>query len=176
MAAQQNKAEQPATISVPVTQEVRETVTAKSMEHVVQQVKEHLAGRDFKTGTEQVIIRLNPENMGELKLNLRMENQQLKVEIIAENSMIRDTLLKNSESLRETLAKQNIKMDSFDVTTSGNGTADSGRGQASWRELTQQRQHAAWMPDGGYRPIKPEAPSMAAYQRKSEHTMVDLHY
>jgi flagellar hook-length control protein FliK len=176
MAAQQNKVEQPAPISVPVTQEMRETATAKSMENAVQQVKEHLVGRDYKTGTEQVIIRLNPENMGELKLNLRMENQQLKVEIIAENSMIRDTLLKNSELLRETLAKQNIKMDSFDVTTSGNGTADSGRGQASWRELTQQRQHAAWMPDGGYRPIKPEAPAMAAYQRKSEHTMVDLHY
>jgi flagellar hook-length control protein FliK len=177
MAAQQHKTEQASSISAPATRDVREPVTAEPMEqHVVQQVKDHLTGRDFKTGTEQVTIRLTPENMGELKLNLKMENQQIKIEIVAEKSMVRDALIKHSESLRETLAKQNITMESFNVSTGGNGN-QSGRNQNDWRELELQRQQNAWMASGGYRTPEQAAPSLAAvYQARPEHAMVDLHF
>jgi hypothetical protein len=67
-------------------------------------------------------------------------------------------------------------MDSFEVTTGSNSTADGGRGQGDWRELAQQRQQTSWMPDGGYRLAKQAAPAIAAYQVKSDHTMVDLHF
>jgi flagellar hook-length control protein FliK len=147
-----------------------------SPEQVVQQVKERFVTHETKPGSEQIVLRLSPENLGELKVNLNLEGQRLKVEIVAENKMVRDSLMQHTDALKESLSRQNIKMESFEVTTGGNGTTDSGRGQGGWRELAQQRQQNAWMPDGGYRLAQQAAPAVAAYQAKSEHTMVDLHY
>lgn len=145
-------------------------------EQVVQQVKDRLVNHETKPGSEQIVLRLSPEHLGELKVNLNLEGQRLKVEIVAENRMVRDSLMQHTDALKESLSRQNIKMESFDVTTGGNGSADSGRGQGGWRELAQQRQQNAWMPEGGYRLAKQTEPVMAAYQVKSEHTMVDLHF
>jgi flagellar hook-length control protein FliK len=172
------KAEQAASSVNPISGDLRESLTKESMEHVVQQVKEHLAGRDYKTGTDQVTIRLNPEHMGELKLNLRMENQQLKVEIVAENASVRDALLKHSDSLREALAKQNISMESFDVTTGGKGSGNQGHNQSAWRELAkQQQQQPYWASASGYNIAQADIPSgQAAYQRQQGHSMLDIHY
>jgi hypothetical protein len=90
--------------------------------------------------------------------------------------MVRDSLMQHTDALKESLSRQNIKMESFEVTTGGNSTTDNGRGQGDWRELAQQKQQNAWMPNGGYRTAQQAAPAIAAYQAKSEHTMVDLHF
>ncbi|MDA8429064.1 MAG: flagellar hook-length control protein FliK [Geobacteraceae bacterium] len=152
--------------------------TALPPEQIVQQVRDRLVNHETKPGSEQIVLRLSPEHLGELKVNLNLEGQRLKVEIVAENKMVRDSLMQHTDALKESLSRQNIKMDSFEVTTGGNGAGDSGRGQGqgNWRELAQQRQQNAWMPDGGYRLAKQAAPSLAAYQAKSDHMMVDLHY
>ena len=176
MAVQQHRTEQPISGNVSATNDVHEPLTVESLDHVVQQVKEHLAARDYKAGAEQVCIRLTPEHMGELKLNLRMENQQLKVEIVAENSMVRDSLLKHSDALRETLAKQNITMESFDVSTSGNGSSP-GRDQNDWRELAKQRQYnAAWIPADGYRKSDVPLNTGRTHQMRTSHSLVDVHF
>lgn len=145
-------------------------------EQVVQQVKDRFMNHETKPGSEQIVLRLSPEHLGELKVNLNLEGQRLKVEIVAENRMVRDSLMQHTDALKESLSRQNIKMDSFEVTTGGNGATDGGRGQGNWRELAQQRQQNAWMPDGGYHLAKQAVPQVAAYLAKSEHTMVDLHY
>jgi flagellar hook-length control protein FliK len=156
---------------------VSETVRANVMEQVVNQVREHVAGRDIKNGAEQIVIRLSPENLGELKLNLRMENQCLRVEIVAENNMVRDTLIKHSDALKETLARQNITMEAFDVSTGSNKNGASPQGQGEWQELTRQQQHAAWNTSRGYRVSEtPELLRTTLYQPSSEHSMVDVHF
>jgi flagellar hook-length control protein FliK len=178
MAAQQHKTEPvSATGAAPAAREMHEPSKPEPMEqHILQQVKDQLAGRDFKPGSEQMFIRLTPNNLGELTLNLKMENQQLKIDIVADKSMVRDTLLKHVDSLRETLAKQNITMESFNVSTGSNGN-QSGRNQNDWRELALQRQQNAWMASGGYRTQEPAVPTLAAaYQTRPEHAMVDLHF
>jgi flagellar hook-length control protein FliK len=177
MVQHQNKTEQPAVMAGSTQLDVGQKLSTESLDHVIQQVKEHLTTRDYKTGTEQVCIRLTPEHMGELKLNLRMENQQLKVEIVADNSMVRDTLLKHSDSLRETLATQNIKLGSFDVTTGGGNSNSPGHDRNDWRELARQRQQNSWMASGGYRMPEPQVPvAVANYQGRSKNSMVDLHF
>jgi len=143
---------------------------------VVQQVRERLVNHVTKPGNEQIVLRLSPEHLGELKVNLNMDGQRLKIEIVAENATVRDSLMQNTDLLKESLSRQNIKMESFDVTTGGNGAADSGRGQSDWRELAQRRQQNLWMPEGGYRLAKQAIPAVAAYQAKSQHTMVDVHF
>lgn len=150
--------------------------SALPAEQVVHQVRDRLVNHDTKPGSEQIVLRLSPEHFGELKVNLNLEGQRLKVEIVAENRMVRDSLMQHTDALKESLSRQNIKMESFEVTTGGNGASDGSRGQGNWRELAQQRQHNAWKPDGGYRLAAQPAPALAAYQMKSEHTMVDLHF
>lgn len=150
-------------------------------EQIVGQVKEHLVGRDIKAGAEQVVIRLSPEHLGELKMNLRMENQCLKVEIVAETPLVRDALMKHSDSLKESLARQNITMESFDVSTGSNryGSAShgQGQGQSDWRELARQRQSNAWASAGGYRlDTVPDVPPKPLYQASATHSMVDVHF
>jgi flagellar hook-length control protein FliK len=149
------------------------------LKQVVSQVREHLAGQEIKSGVEQVVIRLSPENLGELKLNLRMENQCLKVEIVAENSMVRDTLLKHSDTLKESLASQNITMETFDVSTgnSRNGAGSFGQNHADWQEQARQRQNAAWHSSGGYRLSNTaEIAKSPVHMASAEHSMLDVHF
>ncbi|RII29997.1 MAG: hypothetical protein CXR30_09380 [Geobacter sp.] len=173
---QQAKAENAATTvntPAPATSDVRPNLS----EHVARQVTEHLAGHEIKKGSDQIVIRLTPENLGELKLNLRMDGQRLNVEIVTENRAVKDMILQHSDSLRESLARQNISMESFDVTTGGNGGSATGRGQDDWRELARQRQDNAWMPAGGYRmPTSVSTSDLPSYLAKAAYSMVDLHF
>src|SRR6185369_8741203 len=131
---------------------------------------------DIKQGSEQITLKLTPENLGGLTVNLRMENQQLRVEIVAENRSVKDALLQNSETLKDSLSRQNITMESFDVTTGG-GQQAFANGDKGWRQLAQQ-QFAAWSPTGGYRTAAREvsAEVMPRYNAQSQYTMLDVHF
>jgi hypothetical protein len=163
-------------VSTPVQNDVPQSGLP---EQIMQQVRDRLVNHDLKAGNDQIVLRLSPENLGDLKLNLSMDGQRLKVEIVAENHMVRDALLQNADSLKESLARQNIRMDSFDVTTGGRGAGNPGQGQqqSDWRGLAQQKQQSALMSSGGYRlPDATTVPSKLAYQTPSQHAMVDLHF
>lgn len=109
-------------------------------EQVARQVSERLATYEVKPGADQISFRLSPEHLGNLQLNFKMEDQRLKLEIIAESRGVRDALLQQADDLKETLARQNIKVDSFDVTTA-NGNSMSQQ-QRDWRQMTaEQRQY-----------------------------------
>ncbi len=105
-------------------------------EQIERQVSEKLVTHEFKQGTDQISFKLSPEHLGNIQLNMRMEDQRLKLEIVTESRGTRDALLQQSDSLKETLSRQNIQMDSFTVTTgnSGNLTQQSGGGE--WRQAT----------------------------------------
>jgi flagellar hook-length control protein FliK len=164
------------TVAAPVQNDVQHTGLP---EQIMQQVKDSLVNHEVKAGNDQIVIRLSPENLGELKVNLTMDGQSLKVQIVAENHTVRDALLQNTGSLKESLARQNISMESFDVTTGGRGAGNPGQGQQQngWREFAQQKQQNAWMSSGGYHlPDTTTAPGQLAYQTPSQHAMVDLHF
>jgi flagellar hook-length control protein FliK len=163
-------------VSTPVQNDVQQSGLS---EQILQQVRDRLVNHDLKAGNDQIVLRLSPENLGDLKLNLSMDGQRLKIEIVADNHMVRDALLQNTGSLKESLARQNISMESFDVTTGGRGAGNSGQGQqqSDWRGFAQQKQQNAWMSSGGYRlPEATTVPGQSAYQTPSQHAMVDLHF
>jgi flagellar hook-length control protein FliK len=156
--------------SVPVQNDARQSSLS---EQILPQVKESLANHEVKAGNEQIVLRLSPENLGELKVNLSMDGQSLKVEIVAQNHMVRDALLQNTDSLKESLARQNISMQSFNVTTGNPGQRQQ---QGNWRESDRQQQNA-WMTSAGYKTSDTAvAATRLAYQPASAHTMVDLHF
>lgn len=121
-------------------------------ELIGRQVIDRLASHEIKQGSDQISLKLSPENLGNLQLNMRMDDNRLKLEIVAENRGVRDALLQQADELKETLARQNIKVDSFNVTT-GNGNQPQQQ-SADWRQMAQeQRQYqshyASFQTQGG---------------------------
>ncbi len=147
-------------------------------EQVMQQVKERLVQHDVKPGSQQITLTLSPDSLGELKMNLNLQGQKLSVEIVTENRSVRDIIVQHTDALKESLARQNITMESFDVTTGGKGSGNQGQNQNAWRELAkQQQQQQSWASPYGYQVTKADFPSgQAAYQRQQGQSMLDIHY
>ncbi len=101
-------------------------------EHLLRQVAEKITGHEFKKVDDQISLKLSPEHLGNLQMNVRMEDQRIRVEIVAEHRGVRDALLQQADELKETLARQNIKMDSFTVTTGSGG--EMHRDANEWRQ------------------------------------------
>lgn len=111
-------------------------------EQVARQVFERLGTHEFRQGSDQISLRLSPEHLGNVQLNLRMEEQGLKLEIITEQRGVREALLRQGDELKETLARQNIRIDSFDVSTGNLG--GQSQQQREWRQMNaEQRMYHA---------------------------------
>lgn len=147
-------------------------------EQVMHQVKERLSQHDLKPGSQQITLTLSPENLGELKMNLNLQGQKLIVEIVTENRAVRDVIASHTDALKESLARQNITMESFDVTTGGKGSGNQGQNQGAWRELAkQQQQQQFWSSTRGYQTAQPDLSSgHASFQRQQGQSMLDIHY
>ena len=161
------------TTKVVPTEPVRQDIP----EQVMQQVKERLVQHDVKPGNQQITLTLSPDSLGELKMNLNLQGQRLSVEIITENRTVRDAIVLHTDALKESLARQNISMESFDVTTGGKGSGNQGQNQNAWRELSkQQNQQQLWTSQRGYHTAQADPPSGHVYQRQQGQTMLDIHY
>jgi flagellar hook-length control protein FliK len=89
---------------------------APSADQIHHQVREKIEKGDFVGNRNSITLKLHPEELGELKINLRMDDQRLKVEIVTENRSVKEALVQNLDTLKETLSRQNISMDRFDVS------------------------------------------------------------
>lgn len=89
-------------------------------ENILSQVKDGAVSHDGK-GNGQMSIKLNPGELGELKIQVRMEDNRLRIEVQADNRMVKDLLMSNLESLKEALTSKNFTMAGFDVSTGGGG-------------------------------------------------------
>ena len=136
-------------MAVPHVVESRETVPTSApsspdevrnalKESIFSQVKHAEPIHDGK-GTSSISLKLNPEDLGELTINVRVEQQRLKVEVISENRSVREALMNNMEGLKETLLKQNFTMERFDVSTGANGNSSN---QAFTGDTGEQRNNA----------------------------------
>ena len=101
---------------------------------ILSQVKESVFSHDGK-GNGTITVKLNPGDLGDLQINVRIENQRVKVEVITENRTVRDALMGNLDNLKETFLKQNLNMERFNVS-SGEG---NGFGQGFREEKGDQR-------------------------------------
>lgn len=89
-------------------------------ESILSQIKQGVVTHDGK-GNGQMSIRLNPGELGELKIQVRMEDNRLRVEVQADNRMVKDLLMSNLDSLKDSLTSKNLTMEGFDVSTGGGG-------------------------------------------------------
>jgi flagellar hook-length control protein FliK len=87
-------------------------------ESLLSQIKDGKITHDGK-GNGEMSIRLNPGELGELKIQVRMEDNRLRVEVQADNRMVKDLLMSNLDSLKEALSSKNFTMEGFEVSTGG---------------------------------------------------------
>ena len=112
----------PATAGTEAPPPEAKPVNLKSALHesILAQIKDGVVTHDDK-GNGQMSIRLNPGELGELKIQVRMDDNRLRVEVQADNKMVKDLLMSNLDSLKDSLTSKNFTMAGFDVSTGGGG-------------------------------------------------------
>jgi flagellar hook-length control protein FliK len=128
--------------------------------------------RHGAAGNGEITIRLRPEELGELRLNIRLENQKLHVDVVAENRGVRDVLLDNVQTLRESLERQNVRMERFDVSYGGSGNGP-GQGFGQGGRAEQGRQLLYDSPAGGDLDAHP-IPGAGSQADEGESLLVDV--
>jgi flagellar hook-length control protein FliK len=150
-----------------------EPVKAASHEQILSQVKDKLAASEIGRDGGQIVLRLHPDDLGELKIDVRMDNQKLRIDITTESQTVKEALLTNVNSLKEVLSKQNISMERFDVSTGGNPFQQNFRDGGSWRQNGQNPQQSArW---GGGRAEEGQG-AVPGYGQKREYAMLDVRF
>ncbi|WP_305043277.1 flagellar hook-length control protein FliK, partial [Geoalkalibacter sp.] len=105
---------------------------------LLNQVVERLSLRGQGEGS-RMTLRLHPEELGELRMELLMEKGVLKAQILAQNPQVQEVLERNLYRLREALEGQGLKLESCEV---GLDNRQQGEGR-EWFGARQQPQPAA---------------------------------
>lgn len=86
-------------------------------EFILKQIQTNLQVNDLE-GSSQLTVRLKPESLGKLTLQLQSHNGHIAVKILAENAQVKEFLEQNLIHLRESLNNQGIKSSSVEVQIS----------------------------------------------------------
>ena len=81
---------------------------------------EQLSGRMMlmvRNGQSSVKLQLYPQELGSLKIELKVDGNSVKATIVAENQQVQQMLGSNSSELRQSLADQGFNLDKFEVMT-----------------------------------------------------------
>jgi flagellar hook-length control protein FliK len=109
---------EPAATAAPLPEAKPVNLKSALHESILSQIKDGVVTQDSK-GNGQMSIRLNPGELGELKIQVRMDDNKLHVEVHADNKMVKDLLMSNLDSLKDSLTSKNFTMEGFDVSTGG---------------------------------------------------------
>lgn len=75
---------------------------------------------------QSIKIRLNPSELGQLKVEIKLEDGNMVAKIEAENPATRQVLLQHLPQLRDRLAESNINVQQFDVDVMGQHDSSDG--------------------------------------------------
>jgi len=91
----------------------------KTPERPVPYYLNHQIGRRLATAVRnnenQVTFQLRPPHLGNLQLNLEVQNNVLRIGMATDNQVTKDILISHVNELREVLADQGIKIDQVDI-------------------------------------------------------------
>jgi flagellar hook-length control protein FliK len=147
--------------------------TLKLHESILSQVREKLASPEAGNGNGQITLKLNPRELGDLQIHLRMEDAKVSVEITAQNPAVREALAQNIDQLKETLSQRNIAMERCNVMT-GNGQT-SNQSFRDGRQAAQRYFEDPSFPGVGYYTEDPGKATLA-YGESRENSLVDMRF
>jgi flagellar hook-length control protein FliK len=88
---------------------------------VVDQVLRGITLRTLSDGSQTVQMRLVPEALGNVTVNLQVQNGSVNATLLAQNTDVRDALLANQQMLSRSLADAGLRLSSFTVNLANNG-------------------------------------------------------
>ncbi|SDZ74150.1 hook-length control protein FliK [Desulfuromusa kysingii] len=101
---------------------------------VIDQVVTHLSG-SVNGDTGRMVLRLQPAELGSLKLELIVEGDRIKANLHAQTHQVQEVLERNLPQLRNALAEQGLKIDQFQVNV------DQQQQDGQFENLSQQQQN-----------------------------------
>ncbi len=118
---------QTAVVQLPSGQQVAES-------QIFDQVVTHISGsQNGESG--RMVLRLQPAELGSLKLELMVEGDRVKANLQAQTTQVQEVIERNLPQLRNALAEQGLKIDQFQVNI------DKGQQQGGqFEHLAQQQQ------------------------------------
>ena len=123
-------------MQLPTGQQLPET-------QLVDQVVRHLAAGN-NGETSRMLLRLNPAELGTLRIELTMEGDKLRAQLHAQTQQVQEVLDRHLPQLRDALQMQGLKIDSFRVDVQGGHS--QARDQASQWQQPQQQGHQEHRP------------------------------
>jgi hypothetical protein len=115
------------------TPELFQTLPPDTARDVVDQVVKGLALK-VQGGLSEVRIRLEPESLGEVVVNMRMENGKLQAQIDVSQAGVKGVLDGNLGQLRQSLSARGIEVQRLDVVFSGGSGARGSEGGQGERQ------------------------------------------
>ena len=88
---------------------------------IVDQVLAGISMRYQPDGTQTVRMRLVPESLGDVTVNLQVQNGSVTATLLAQTTDVRDALLANQQLLVRSLADAGLKLSSFTVNLANGG-------------------------------------------------------
>ncbi len=102
---------------------------------IVNQVSDHFSmNRNLESGS--VTLRLHPAELGELRMEIKVEQDNIKAHITTHNPQVQDILDRNIPKLREVLEQQGMNLEHIQVTVAAD---DGGNGQLFQEQFEQNR-------------------------------------
>ncbi len=77
--------------------------------------------RTLSDGSQTVRMRLVPESLGSVTVNLQVQGNSVNATMTAQNTDVRDALLANQQMLTRSLADAGMKLSSFTVNLANQG-------------------------------------------------------
>jgi len=107
---------------------------------VVDQMATHFANtRPLESGT--VNLRLHPQELGELRMEIKVEQDNIKAHIIAQTPQAQEMIDRHLPRLREALAQQGLHLQQIEVTVAGGDQSGGQRFQDNSRQQLGQSLH-----------------------------------
>ncbi len=106
--------------TVSVKEVKPQTVSHAFEDQVMDQVSNSVR-LTMKQGGGEARMRLYPESLGELKIELSVEDGVMKAKFLVNNSMVKDVIEDNFARLRDSLTNNGLKVESFSVSVDQQG-------------------------------------------------------
>lgn len=90
-----------------------------SENQIVDQVLERISV-DRVGDQSRIVVKMNPEELGEVKLALTMEKDQLRAQLLTQNHQVQEVLEKHLPKLHEALNQQGVKLEDIQVGVDSN--------------------------------------------------------
>lgn len=158
----------------PLSEVPRENEGSELHQNILSQVREKLVNQESAGNVSKITLKLNPHELGELQINVRLEDQKMRVDITAQNPVVKEALLQNIDQLKDTLMRQNISMERFHVST-GDGGQSFNQSFREGRHAGQQTADSFSYPRSGYYQEDARV-TQAAYADTRENSLVDVRF